>query len=66
MCRRIAIRLAQIPSARDDLAVAHNHRAERIVASSRLVERKTYEAPHRRPKRRRPPKRGLPIRPRPR
>jgi hypothetical protein len=44
MCRRIAIRLAQIASARVDLAVAHNHRAERIVASSRLVERKTHEA----------------------
>jgi hypothetical protein len=28
----------------DDLAVAHDDRAERIVAAARLVERKPHEA----------------------
>jgi hypothetical protein len=41
---RIAVRLAEIAAARDDLAVAHDHRAERIIALPRLVERKPHEA----------------------
>src|SRR6185437_9028404 len=44
MRRRIAVCLAEVAPARDHLAVAHDDRAERIVAAPRLVERKPHEA----------------------